>query len=61
MDVSAHAAPPNNVAPHHLQYPRIKSERDADADNRAIEKMAGIAYVTIHCLYVYQVGEAVVA
>ena len=61
MDVSAHAAPPNNVAPHHLQYSRIKGERDAGADNRVFEKMAWIAYVIINCLLVYQVREAAVA
>ena len=61
MDVSTHAAPPDNVAPHHLQYPRIKGEGDAGADNRVFEKMAWIAYVTIHCLLVYQVREAAVA
>ena len=61
MDVSTHAAAPNNVAPHHLQYPGIKSGRDADTDNRAFEEMAWIALVTIHCLHVYQVREAAVA
>ena len=56
MDVSAHAAPLINMAPHHLQHPRIKSERDADTDNRAFEKMAWIAQVTIYCLHVYIPG-----
>ena len=49
------------LAPHHLQYSRIKGERDAGADNRVFEKMAWIAYVIINCLLVYQVREAAVA
>ena len=61
MDVTTYATPTDNVAPHHLQYPRIKGERDAGADNRVFEKMAWIAYVTINCLLVYQVREAAVA